>query len=391
MRAARRGAEGRPNLVARLRRRSDGPRLCLLGHVDTVLADPDEWSVDPWSGELRDGCVWGRGAIDMKSQVAAEVAAGARARRGGLAARGGRADARGDRRRGGRRGRSGAKWLCASSRTRCAATWSSTRAAARSSSSTAGASTRVCVAEKGVFRFTLATEGRAGHASMPRIGDNALTKLAPVLEALRERRPVLRPLARAGGAARGARPRPVGPRGGARESRRGPAAGRAARADAGRDAHADDDQRLGEDQRDPRARRAAGRLPRAAGAGRGPRAAPDDELLGDERLRGEFDETVVGNRSPLDTPLMDAIRALRRARGPRRRGSRRWCCPASPTRTGSARRSPTASPTASSRSARWTLFEAVPLMHAADERIPVGGPRPGRPLLLLSWRRRRCG
>src|SRR6266511_1802090 len=67
--------EGRPNLVARLGSPSDGPRLCLLGHVDTVLATPDEWSVDPWAGELRGGCVWGRGALDMKSQVAAEVAA----------------------------------------------------------------------------------------------------------------------------------------------------------------------------------------------------------------------------------------------------------------------------------------------------------------------------
>ena len=66
---------GRPNLIARLRSGSDGPTLCLLGHVDTVLADPAEWSVDPWSGELRDGCLWGRGALDMKSQVAAEAAA----------------------------------------------------------------------------------------------------------------------------------------------------------------------------------------------------------------------------------------------------------------------------------------------------------------------------
>ena len=61
--------------MARLPSNSDGPVLCLLGHVDTVLADPSEWTVDPWSGELRDGCVWGRGALDMKSQVAAEVAA----------------------------------------------------------------------------------------------------------------------------------------------------------------------------------------------------------------------------------------------------------------------------------------------------------------------------
>ena len=46
---------GRPNLVARLPAPSgaDGPTLCLLGHVDTVLANPAEWEVSPWSGELR--------------------------------------------------------------------------------------------------------------------------------------------------------------------------------------------------------------------------------------------------------------------------------------------------------------------------------------------------
>src|SRR5262249_5112668 len=65
----------RPNLVARLRSGREGPTLCYLGHVDTVLADPSEWSHDPWSGDLADGFVWGRGALDMKSQVAAEVAA----------------------------------------------------------------------------------------------------------------------------------------------------------------------------------------------------------------------------------------------------------------------------------------------------------------------------
>ena len=65
----------RANLVARIRGRGDGPSLLLLSHTDTVLADPAEWSVDPWSGELRDGCVWGRGALDMKDQVAASAVA----------------------------------------------------------------------------------------------------------------------------------------------------------------------------------------------------------------------------------------------------------------------------------------------------------------------------
>jgi acetylornithine deacetylase/succinyl-diaminopimelate desuccinylase-like protein len=47
------------------------------------------------------------------------------------------------------------------------------------------------VAEKGVFRFTLTTHGSAGHASIPRIGDNALTKLAPLIQELSGSRPVV--------------------------------------------------------------------------------------------------------------------------------------------------------------------------------------------------------
>jgi acetylornithine deacetylase/succinyl-diaminopimelate desuccinylase-like protein len=56
----------RANLVARIPGRGDGPRLALLSHTDTVPADPSEWQADPWSGEVRDGEVWGRGALDMK-------------------------------------------------------------------------------------------------------------------------------------------------------------------------------------------------------------------------------------------------------------------------------------------------------------------------------------
>src|ERR1044072_4853959 len=59
------------------RARGDGPTLAYLGHVDTVLADPDEWTHDPWSGAVADGCMWGRGALDMKGQVAAEAGAAA--------------------------------------------------------------------------------------------------------------------------------------------------------------------------------------------------------------------------------------------------------------------------------------------------------------------------
>jgi acetylornithine deacetylase/succinyl-diaminopimelate desuccinylase-like protein len=62
-------APGRGNLVARLpgRARDAGGALCLLHHLDVVPADPSEWSVDPFGAEIRDGYLWGRGAIDMKS------------------------------------------------------------------------------------------------------------------------------------------------------------------------------------------------------------------------------------------------------------------------------------------------------------------------------------
>src|SRR3954451_7283428 len=67
----------RPNLVARLGGAEPGPALGYLSHVDTVLADPDDWARDPWGGEVHDGFLWGRGAIDMKSQTAAEAVAAA--------------------------------------------------------------------------------------------------------------------------------------------------------------------------------------------------------------------------------------------------------------------------------------------------------------------------
>jgi acetylornithine deacetylase/succinyl-diaminopimelate desuccinylase-like protein len=66
--------DDRPNLVARLLGRGDSPPLLLYGHVDVVPANPGEWRYPPFGGELADGEVWGRGALDMKGGVAMLVA-----------------------------------------------------------------------------------------------------------------------------------------------------------------------------------------------------------------------------------------------------------------------------------------------------------------------------
>jgi acetylornithine deacetylase/succinyl-diaminopimelate desuccinylase-like protein len=65
----------RPNLVARLRGRGAAPPLLLHAHADVVPVDGQEWSHPPFDGALRDGHVWGRGAIDMKGGLAMMLSA----------------------------------------------------------------------------------------------------------------------------------------------------------------------------------------------------------------------------------------------------------------------------------------------------------------------------
>jgi acetylornithine deacetylase/succinyl-diaminopimelate desuccinylase-like protein len=180
----------RPNLVARLRApdAADGPTLCYLGHVDTVLADAADWSHDPWSGDVADGFLWGRGALDMKGQVAAEIAAAA------SLARGGWRPARGellivavvDEETG---GELGAQWITENhpEKVRCDLLLNEGGGAVFEYGERRCYG--VCCAEKGVFRFTLTTEGVAGHASMPSMGVNALLKMGPLLDRLAARQP----------------------------------------------------------------------------------------------------------------------------------------------------------------------------------------------------------
>jgi acetylornithine deacetylase/succinyl-diaminopimelate desuccinylase-like protein len=171
----------RPNLVADLDGDGDGPTLCLLGHVDTVLADPDDWRRDPWSGDVEDGYLWGRGAIDMKSQVAAEAVAAATLARGGWRpARGGlKLVFVSDEETG---GGVGARWLTERypSKVRCDMLLN--EGAGQSFELDGRRRYGVCCAEKGIFRFLVTAQGASGHASIPDVGDNALLKLAPVLE-----------------------------------------------------------------------------------------------------------------------------------------------------------------------------------------------------------------
>jgi acetylornithine deacetylase/succinyl-diaminopimelate desuccinylase-like protein len=68
-------APGRANIISRIKGRKKGGPIILLGHMDVVPAREEEWTVHPFGGEVRDGYLYGRGTIDMKSQVICQLLA----------------------------------------------------------------------------------------------------------------------------------------------------------------------------------------------------------------------------------------------------------------------------------------------------------------------------
>jgi acetylornithine deacetylase/succinyl-diaminopimelate desuccinylase-like protein len=362
----------RPNLVATLRGEEDGPELGYLSHVDTVLADPEDWQHDPWGGEVLDGELWGRGALDMKSQTAAEAVAGATLARSGWRPKRGALKIFSvvDEEVG---GLLGAQWL----------TQEHPEAARCDFLVNEGGGAvmpygdrrlyGVCCAEKGTFRFVVRASGTAGHASLPGIADNALLKLAPALQRM---------------------------------------------ADAQPDFDVTDEPReflraLGEDPDDPAAAIAAVRgveprlavmleptlrvtaVPTIASASEKINVIPARaelrvdcrvppgigaettmgrirDLLGEaaDGLDVHFTEEVVGNRSPIDSPLMDVIRGWVGERDPGAEAvpvvlpaftDSRWWRDAFPDCV--------AYGFFPHRHA--TLYETWPLIHAKDERIDL--------------------
>ncbi len=179
----------RANLVARIPGRGDGPRLLFLSHTDVVLADASEWAADPFGGELRNGEVWGRGALDMKGQVAASAVAIASLAREGFEPAGDLIfAATADEEVG---AGFGAQWLCDAHADAvrcdfCINEGSGDRV------ELGGNPFYLCsVSEKMSAPFRLRVLGRSGHASMPGIADNALVKAAPLITALGTYKPEL--------------------------------------------------------------------------------------------------------------------------------------------------------------------------------------------------------
>ncbi len=171
----------RANLVARIPG-GDGPSLAFLSHTDTVLADPAEWDRDPWSGDLVDGEIWGRGALDMKGQVAASAVAFASLAREGFTPSGDLlllvvADEEVG-------AGFGLSWLVEAHPDAARCDYAVNEGGG-DRLVLGGRPVYLCAtAEKMSAPFRLRVHGRSGHASMPGIADNALVKAARYVTAL---------------------------------------------------------------------------------------------------------------------------------------------------------------------------------------------------------------
>ena len=155
----------RYNVVAEIGLNKEGAAVVLSGHLDTVPLGGKEWSIDPFSGEIRDGKIYGRGSCDMKGGVAAIVTAAIKSAQTKMPKGGIRII------------------LSASEEDGCKGI-----AHLTSSGVDLGRAGGIIVAEptnnrpvcghKGVLRLRASTSGKTAHSSMPEKGDNAIYKAA---------------------------------------------------------------------------------------------------------------------------------------------------------------------------------------------------------------------
>ena len=179
----------RTSIVARIEGTDpSAPKLCLMGHTDVVPVTPSGWLNDPFGGELIDGEIWGRGAIDMLNETASMAVAFKQLARTGFRPKGdliyfGVADEEAG-------GTYGARWMVDDHWDAIACNYLVTEMGGWSA---AGADGRrkitINVGEKGIAWRRIRVSGTPGHGSMPFGADSAVLKAAEVIRRIGVFRP----------------------------------------------------------------------------------------------------------------------------------------------------------------------------------------------------------
>lgn len=174
---------GRLSLIARWPGTDpDAPSLCLMGHTDVVPVSPEGWTHDPFGGELIDGEIWGRGAVDMLNLTSSMTVAFRHLINSGTRYPGDIVYfAVADEEAGGKHG---AEVLVDQEWDALGCDYVLTEFGGIPLHSPAGSSILVTTAEKGLGWRRLTVKGSPGHGSMPYGSDNALIKAAEVVRRL---------------------------------------------------------------------------------------------------------------------------------------------------------------------------------------------------------------
>jgi acetylornithine deacetylase/succinyl-diaminopimelate desuccinylase-like protein len=179
---------GRENLVARIEGSDpNAPTLLLMGHTDVVPVNADGWRRDPFAGEVIDGEVWGRGAVDMLNLTATMAVAFRSLARSGFTPKGtlvylAVADEE-------NLGTWGAEHLLNNENDAVRADYVVTEAGGFQMPTANGPRLPVIVGEKGSYWCRISVRGTPGHASQPFRTDNALVTAAEIVRRLAEYRP----------------------------------------------------------------------------------------------------------------------------------------------------------------------------------------------------------
>lgn len=172
----------RGSVITRLKGSGEKPSLLLLSHLDVVAADADAWSVNPFGGVVKDGFVWDRGALDMKSMTAIETVALKLLKQDNVKLKGDvLLAATADEENG---GLAGVDFLLRNYREKILADYVLNEGGGSAIQTTKGNVFTVNTAEKGILWFKIKAKGFPGHGSTPNMADNAVLRMCSVIERL---------------------------------------------------------------------------------------------------------------------------------------------------------------------------------------------------------------
>jgi acetylornithine deacetylase/succinyl-diaminopimelate desuccinylase-like protein len=180
-------APGRGSVITRLKGTGQKPNLLLLSHLDVVAANPAEWSVAPFAGTVKDGYVYGRGAIDMKGMTAVEVITLKLLKKNSVPIKG---DvilaATADEERG---GEEGAGYLLRNHKAKVWCPYVLNEGGGLALPQNGVNVYPVQTGEKGILWFKVKAKGTPGHGSTPNTADNAIARINKVLSTLSAYKP----------------------------------------------------------------------------------------------------------------------------------------------------------------------------------------------------------